>query len=310
MGPILPPGEQTAPEGRRVFISYKRNVEPDASVAAFFRDALGREGHAVFIDVDMVPGTDWPELISAQIREAEFFVVLLSKASVAKGSYVTAETLAAHVQLEQTGLPRVVPVRLKYTEDLPLQLAGKIGNIHDIRWRSAADNDAVLTKLLETIGPASTRPSVLERGDHFIVTPALWLADAARESVEGTTIVPVTAGGDAQLAVSRASRPGLFSARVGADGGLEVAIWKGSAYRLVESRPGSFIKMLEDDSHAWCFERYAPDACVLLARGGGRRHPIVITFDREHVQSAWRITHQRGTQQESFLIVSRHRSTG
>ena len=310
MGPMPPPGELAAPEGRRVFISYKRNVEPDASVAAFFREALGREGHSVFIDVEMVPGTDWPDAISAQIREAEFFVVLLSKASLAKGSYVPAETLVAHVHHEQTGSPRVVPVRLKYTENLPLQLAGKIGNIHDIRWRSSADNDAALSKLLEAIGPAAIRPSALERGDHLIITPALWQAGAARECVEDTTIVPVMAGSETQLAVSRANRPGLFGARVLADGGLEVAIWKGSAYRPVESRPGSFIEMLEGDSHAWCFARYAPDTCVLLERGGGRRDPIVITFDRDHVHSAWRIIHQRGTQHESFLIVSRHPPAG
>jgi hypothetical protein len=310
MGPNAPPGELAAPEGRRVFISYKRNVDPDASVAAFLREALGREGHSVFIDVEMVPGTDWPDAISAQIREADFFVVLLSKASLAKGSYVPAETLVAHVHHEQTGSPRIVPVRLKYTEDLPLQLAGKIGNIHDIRWRSNADDAAALSKLLEAIGPAATRPSALDRGDHFIVTPALWQTGALRERVEGTTIVPVTAGSETQLAVSRANRPGLFGARVLADGGLEVAIWKGSAYRPVESHPGSFVRMLEGDSHSWCFERYGPDTCVLVERGGGRRDPIVITFDRNQVQSAWRITHQRGTQHESFLIVSRHPPAG
>ena len=306
MGPILPPGEPAPPAGRRVFISYKRSVEPDASVAAFLREALGREGHSVFIDVEMVPGTDWQELISAQIREADFFVVLLSKASLARGSFVPAETLIAHDRYEQSGSPRVVPVRLKHTQDLPLQLAGKIGHIHDIRWRSSGDNDAALAKLLEAIGPAATRPSALKRGDHFIVTPALWMAGGARENVEGTTIVPVTAGTETQLAVSRANRPGLFLVRVLADGGLEVAIWKGSAYRPVDSRPGSFVKMLEGDSHLWCFAQYAPDTCVLLERGGGRRDPIVITFDREQVQSAWRITHQRGTQHEGFLVVSRH----
>ena len=310
MGPIPQPGDRTAPEGRRVFISYKRSVEPDASVAAFLRNELGREGHSVFIDVEMVPGTDWPEAISAQIKEAEFFVVLLSKASLAKGSYVPAETLVAHVHHEQTGSPRVVPVRLKYTEDLPLQLAGKIGNIHDIRWHSSADNDAAVSKLLEAIGPAAVRPSALERGDHFIVTQALWQPRAPRERIEGTTIVPVTAGSETQLAVSRANRPGLFGARVLADGSLEVAIWKGSAYRAVESRPGTFVKMLEGDSHTWCFERYAPDTCLLLERDGPRRDPVVITFDRDQVQSAWRITHQRGTQHESLLIVSRQPPAG
>ena len=166
-----PPGELATSEGRRVFISSnKRNTEPDAWVAACFRDALGRQGHSVFIDVEMVPGTDRAESISAQIREAEFFVVLLSKASLAKGCYVPAETIVAAESHEQTGSPTILPVRLKYPNDLPLQLAGKIGLIHDIRWRGPTDTDDALSKLLEAVGPAGTRPSALERGDHFIVT--------------------------------------------------------------------------------------------------------------------------------------------
>lgn len=310
MAPNPSSGAQAPPEGRRVFISYKRHTEPDASVATFLREALGRYGHSVFIDVEMVPGTDWPESISAQIRAAEFFVVLLSKASLVKGSYVVAETIVAHESQEQTGSPRIVPVRVTYTEDLPLLLAGKIGHIQDIRWRSAADHEAVLAKLVEAIGPAGTRPTALERGDHFIVTPALWMRSSSREYLEGTTIVPVSTGEEAQLAVSRAQGHGFFGARLREDGSLEVAIWKGSSYRPVQSRPGAFVSMLEGDSHRWCFRRYQSDECVLLERGGGRRDPIVITFDRDHVHSAWRIIHQRGTQHESFLIVSRHAAAG
>ena len=310
MPPDHSSGEPATTEGRRVFISYKRNADPDASIAAFFRESLERHGHSVFIDVEMVPGTDWPEIISTQIRDAEFFVVLISRASVAKGCYVGAETMIAYENQERTGWPRIVPVRLKYFEDLPLRLAGKIGHIHDIRWRNPADNDAAFDKLLDAIGPAAARPTALERGDHFIVTPAVWGGADSREYVEGTTIVPVTAGEDAQLAVSRAKRPGFFGARVRADGGLEVAIWNGSTYRPVESCPGSFITMLEGDSHTWCFARYGPDECVLLERRAGRKDPIVITFDRDHVHTAWRITHRRGTQHESFLIVSRRPANG
>jgi hypothetical protein len=199
---------------------------------------------------------------------------------------------------------------LKYSGGLPLQLAGKINHLHYIQWRSAADNGDALSKLVEAIGPAPKRPTSLARGDHFIVTPALWMGANSRESVEGTTIVPVTAGEEAQLAVTRAKGPGIFGARVLADGGLEVAIWKTSNYRPVQSDPGSFIRMFEGDSHVWCFARYTPDECVLLERGGERKDPIVITFDRDHVHSAWRITHQRGTQQESFLIVSRSPAVG
>ena len=51
-----------------------------------------------------------------------------------------------------------------------------------------------------------------------------------------------------------------------------------------------------------------PDEPVLLKRTDGRKDPIVVTFDRDLVRAVWLITHQRGTQLESFLIVMKDAS--
>jgi hypothetical protein len=304
------PGESSAPERCRVFISYKRDVEPDKSVASFLHESLARQGHSVFMDVEIPPGSDWSELISTEIRNSDFFVVLLSKASTAQG-FVVAETVMAKDSEAITGHPRILPLRLAYTKNLPLRLSAAIGHLQHFEWRDPTDNDVLIAALLQAIGKlegSGARPSSLLRGDHFIITDSMWQSAGPRESLAGTTIVPVRAGQETSLAVTRAKGPGLFRVKVLESGALEVAIWKGANYRGVRSQPGQFITMLEGDSHAWCFAKYPPDESILLKRPDGRKDPIVLTFDQDLVRAVWLITHERGSQRENFLIVMKDSS--
>jgi hypothetical protein len=299
-------GESSTPEGSRIFISYKRDAEPDASLASFLYEALASQGHAVFLDVEIPAGADWAELISNEIRRSDYFVVLLSDASTAPQGFVVAETIMARDSHAVSGHPKVLPVRLAYTKKLALRLSAAIGHLQHFEWRDQSDNDGLLMTLLQAIGTSDgtdSLPSSLLRGDHVIVTGSVWQTPALRESVAGTTIVPVMAGQEARLAVTRAKGPGFFGVKVLATGALEVAIWKGAHYRSVQSEPDRFIPMLEGDSHAWCFAQYAPDAAVLLKRPDGRKDPVVVTFDRDVVRAVWLVRHRRGSDHESFLIV-------
>ena len=305
-------GESAAAERRRVFISYKRATQPDASLASFLYDSLVSQGHSVFIDVEISPGSDWSEQLSTEIRSADFFIVLLSEASAAPQGFVGAETMMARDSQAITGHPKILPVRLAYTRNLPLRLSAAIGHLQHFEWRDPADNDVLLMTLLQAIGKSERSDaeptSLLLRGDHFIVTNSMWHSTGARESLAGTTIVPVTAGQETNLAVTRTTGPGYFGVKVLESGALEVAIWKGANYRGVQSEPGRFIAMLEGDSHAWRFARHTPDEAIVLRRPDGRKDPIVVTFDQEIVRAVWLITHQRGTDRESFLIVMKESS--
>ena len=62
--------QSAAPQQRRIFISYKRDTQPDGSLASFLHDSLGSQGHNVFIDVEIPPGSDWSEQLSTEIRSA------------------------------------------------------------------------------------------------------------------------------------------------------------------------------------------------------------------------------------------------
>ncbi len=299
-----------APEGCRVFISYKRDAEPDESVAAFLSDSVARQGYTVFIDLKTPLGGEWSNLIENEITTCDFFVVLLTQASVAPG-YVVAETLFARKCEIHSTRPRILPVRVAYTSPLPLHLSGAIGHLQYFEWSEPTDNDVLLAALLGTIGKrdgVETRPTALLRGDHFFITGSMWQPAESLESLAGTMIVPVRAGEESSLAVTRAMGPGLFGVRVLDSGALEVAIWKGASYRTVQSQPGQFIEMLEGDHNRWCFASHKPDESVLLKRPDGRKDPVVVTFDQDLVRAVWTITHQRGSRRESFLIVMKDSS--
>lgn len=305
------PGEPAEPPGRRVFISYKRDAPADRTLAVFLRDSLERHGHSVYLDLEIPPGADWSSWISSKIRNSDAFIVLLSEASAADHGFVLAETVMANESYGGSGHPKIIPVRVAFTKNLPLRLNAALGHLQHFDWRDQFDNDVILPAVLEAIGvpsDASAAVSFLERGEHFIVTASLWKLAGARPSIAGTAIVPVVAGEEASLAVTRAKGPGFFGVRVLDGGALEVAIWKGAAYRTVHSEPGQFVSMLEGDTHGWCFTQHPPAGAVLLARPDGRKDRVVITFDTECARAVWQISHQRNSHLEHFLIVMKDSS--
>ena len=138
-----PAVEPATTDRSRIFISYKRDAEPDAAVAAFLYDTLTRQGHDVFLDVEIPPGADWAELIANEIRRSHLFVVLLSETSAAAQGFVVEETLMAKDSQKLTGYPKILPVRLAYEKKLTLRLSAAIAHLQHFEWRNASDNDAL-----------------------------------------------------------------------------------------------------------------------------------------------------------------------
>jgi hypothetical protein len=65
----------------RIFVSYKRDMEPDEPVAKQIVEALG-QNYSVFIDQIMLVGNPWTEQIKAEIQQSDALIVLLSEHSV------------------------------------------------------------------------------------------------------------------------------------------------------------------------------------------------------------------------------------
>ena len=110
--PVEQPATPSGTERARIFISYKRGVEPDEPIAEALFQALSQE-HEVFIDQTMTVGTRWAERIEAEIRQSDFLISLLSAHSV-HSEMVLGEVETAHHLSKKQGRPTILPIRLNY----------------------------------------------------------------------------------------------------------------------------------------------------------------------------------------------------
>lgn len=103
----------------RVFLSYKRNVDPDQALAQEILAGLSKAGHAVFIDQQMVVGQPWARQIEAQVRQSDFLIVFLTAES-SRSEMVRGEIELARHCAATTGVPRILPVRVAFERSTAL----------------------------------------------------------------------------------------------------------------------------------------------------------------------------------------------
>ena len=135
---------------KRIFISYKRNVDPDESAVLQVFQALAQQ-HQVFIDQKMLVGTRWAERIEAEIGQADFLITFLSGQSV-HSEMVEAEIRMAHnlAQL-QGGKPGILPVRLAYREPFQYPLSAYLNDINWAFWQGMEDTPRLIAELNQAI---------------------------------------------------------------------------------------------------------------------------------------------------------------
>ena len=134
----------------KVFISYKRDVEPDEPLALRLYEAL-RKHCNVFIDQTMLVGTAWAERIQAELETCNYLIPLLSKHSV-HSEMVEAEISTAR-RLGKAGAckPRILPVRVAYTEPFEYPLSAYLDRLNWAVWKSEADTEPLIEELLTAI---------------------------------------------------------------------------------------------------------------------------------------------------------------
>jgi len=145
----------------KIFISYKRNVEPDHSLAACVFEALQQQGHSVFIDRTMTVGQHWAKEIESKVRNSDCLIVLLTSAS-SRSEMVKGEIEIARDQAAKTpDTPRILPVRLAYTGPLPYPLNAWLDPIQYALWRGDADTRQLIQELSAAVtGAPLPRPAV------------------------------------------------------------------------------------------------------------------------------------------------------
>ena len=149
------------PEGReqarsaRVFLSYKRNVEPDQSLATEMVGALEQAGHTVFIDQRLAVGQAWAQEIETQVGQADYLVVFLT-ADSSRSEMVRGEIEMARHRAAASSRPRILPVRVNFDGALPYPLNAYLGNIQYAVWNQPADTPRLLEQLLTAMNGATS----------------------------------------------------------------------------------------------------------------------------------------------------------
>ncbi|MEA5464866.1 AAA-like domain-containing protein [Leptothoe sp. PORK10 BA2] len=138
--------------GSRIFISYKRGVEPDEPIASEVYRALSG-AHDVFIDQTMSVGTPWAERIEQALQASDFLIIFLSAESV-HSEMVLGEIETAHRLMKTSGRPMILPVRLGYREPFVYPLSAYLNPINWALWETPADTPQLLEELQRAIAGA------------------------------------------------------------------------------------------------------------------------------------------------------------
>lgn len=137
------------PRRQRVFLSYKRDAEPDEALAGRILAAL-RPIHDVFIDRDLLVGASWAERIDAELSQSDVVIALLSERSV-RSEMVAEEIAKAHHLARSNGVPRILPVRVAYAEPFHYPLSAYLDHIHWATWAGPNDTEPVIDDLLQAV---------------------------------------------------------------------------------------------------------------------------------------------------------------
>ncbi|MDJ0757018.1 MAG: AAA-like domain-containing protein [Ardenticatenaceae bacterium] len=154
---MTPPRPATLPDmagdqSARIFIGYKRHTPSmaDQRLAVFLQQTLEASHHQVFIDLTLRTGEDWLKEIDRNIRQADFFIALLSSDSV-QSEMLQSEIYRAYQHRQQTGRPFILPVRMNLNGMLPYAIDAFLNPFQYVTWQSEEDQAAVAQEILAAI---------------------------------------------------------------------------------------------------------------------------------------------------------------
>jgi hypothetical protein len=166
------------PAAKKIFISYKRDAEPDGELLGILEKRLGENGHQLFTHRHLEIGAEWFEEIERQICTADAVVVLLSSKAVSSEMVIYEVQTAHRASKQNGGVPRLIPVRLMYDKPLEDPLAGILDSAQYLPWGGKQDNERLMSELLVSLrAPVSIAPGSAGGGiplgaKHYIVRHA------------------------------------------------------------------------------------------------------------------------------------------
>ncbi len=145
-------------------IVYRRKAQPDDHVVELLEKQMPELGFRVFIDRHLTIGVQWAQAIEREIRGADAVIVVLSEKS-AVSEIVLFELQTAIDQFQQTGKPKILPIRVGADEPVDGDAGALLNPYHYALWRGPEDDETLLHALHKalTSQPESKAEPRLER---------------------------------------------------------------------------------------------------------------------------------------------------
>src|SRR6476469_6815146 len=145
----------------RVFLSYKRHVEPDQTLAGDLVRGLEQAGCTVFTDQRLTVGQAWAQEIERQVREADYLVVFLT-ADSSRSEMVRGEVEMARHYAAVAARPRILPVRVNFDGSLPYPLNAYLDKIQYATWNRTEDTPRLTQELIAAMAGQPTTETHVE----------------------------------------------------------------------------------------------------------------------------------------------------
>jgi hypothetical protein len=133
----------------KIFISYKRDAELDENLAAALIESFSGKQHELSIDKNIPPGEKWAEWITRQISSSDWVFVLISSRSV------QSEMVRAEIEMARRFFdgrrPRLVPIRVAYTDPFPYPLDAYLNPINWATWSGPDQTAKLIQQLYDAI---------------------------------------------------------------------------------------------------------------------------------------------------------------
>jgi hypothetical protein len=166
----------------KVAIIYKRSARPDDELLAYLEQEMVGRGAAVFIDRHLSVGVEWALEIEKQIRSADAVIALISAKSV-NSEMLEYELRTALDEMEQRGKPRILPVRVQFTDPVEGELGKILDRFHYTIWNGPESNAQVIETLVRSLNDAERPP----RADFKLETPGGAMSAASPFYIERPT---------------------------------------------------------------------------------------------------------------------------
>ncbi len=140
----------------QVFISYA-HVSPDQELAAQLAAYLEANGFCVFVDSKIRVGQDWVEQIDRELRNSQYFIVLLSAASIQ--SDMLRREVAIAYKLKKAKQLIIFPVRLHFEGELPYEIGAYLDLIQYTGWNRGQPFDPICRTILQAMRDSAEIPA-------------------------------------------------------------------------------------------------------------------------------------------------------